>query len=1601
MTTSVYAASSIHTKSTLSRKYDVDTSAMFNMGEQFHDADASNKNSTMLQLFQAFSLDIGRFDFHYSWINEIRLFIFPFFLMFTALGLVLIKTDEMDSISRSVFNVLRYIMIFTPENTSLNIVLSVNLVILIVYITLVVFLLHLMHSYRNGSCPTTLQVYFWAVISRIIMPLFTTYISHIFSNSLYRFFTNSLTETTVSSFIISIPLLIAQFLYIFFSCSVYNATPIIRKNDVSQLWFSLSQIDWIINLVLFFQVLLQNILLLTSYPACTIIYAVLLFIIATSFAVFLIIRLPYIHPRANSIVLSSSFSGPFCALIPLICYYQPNGAGISLLALIVLIVILFFVGRYAINLRIKYVLNNFARLQETNANDEKSELDPLSAAFMQLDPTRAVDFAKLGLKGEKDFSLYLRVGFLFNQQEVINHLFIKWTTDQNIKADLVLSACQVSYALQNDVRMLNTLEQLSHKLGSAPFNSRSFVILFNHLRQELLTQLNQPLLEAVAKAKKSDHNLQSSIAEFWGAVLKQKIDTMVSIIPQISNEMIKTDILFQRLIRNYPRAPTIFREAAVFYHKSMGDHHKALEAQSMYNKTKNQNNYEDEPSSSSDSQTSTSFGDVDNDFKERMEPWAAAQDVIKHISMPSLNWLLALIIISCSTMIIIPIVILSVSLVDINEFELMIEPVRTVGDIEHALSRIPQLVRRKQLWKNNEIREWFNATGPPLGTILEFLTEDTILENIDKYTNIIKENSEQYLSLCTEDSAIYQSCINSSHPVVSGDSTKTSTVYEMLVSFEASASEIVIQGENFDWENANETSQLLFIFQNFDELYQSLTSILLVLRNELINYNNYFTQMTALWLILIWAFPLIIIVPLLIKTIYDIRKDITFQLKLFFQVPKNEISSLRWATKSKKNKPNTNAALQTFSTMERINSIAPLDGNGNKIDDMADNLATIPRRTSGLFLFFTVNLSIFLLFTACMTSVGVAVFKISMNDIIEMSNGYVKAIEVASCALASYTWTQEIFSKSPLLYDIETLKVKSQGYIKQFQEFFDDFLYGAVDNLMPAILLGEDVIGAYVISDSMELTDTFLYNPVYGVLHEVYFSMSCESQMRLLDELSRYVLSTADDAINLTFQDDFVYHYEHLLFVHLDGFLLDGRELFAQKTANLNQNKVDQLVLVFVVMFAIQLIYIFTILLSVYRKLKHHIYTPRRLIQLITPEVLLKNPTIIKWLSGLLTSSTRVYTADTSSHSKVGLSEFALKHSKCGLIITDESTKIVRINDTVCSLFKADYDSIVGTQLNDFFSKYIIDKDKSDLLKKIDHQIANMQEGVSKSNKYTVNSSLLGTNSQLIYIEITIQGFNDDDLDDFQNDGTFVSPAHSFSVTIYDQTTEHFQQALVESEKKKSEHLVSSLMPESIAKRIHDGETDISFEVQHATILFASVFGWNEVILNMSAVQVVSFLNKLFSAYDEELANFPSITKLKTIGHIYMIAGGLFTDSSVNSSQVTTEYALKMLEIVDNLSQELNIPFQITIGLNTGGPINCGILGHTRPVFDIIGDSVNVASRMNSSGLPGCIQITESTYDDIKFMNFNIRERGEIQIKGKGLRKTYLVSKPSQTSNPS
>lgn len=1574
MTNSVYAASIIHSKSTLSRKYDVDTSAIFNLGEQFHDSDPND--STLTQLLQTFSLDVGRFDFPFSWINITRFFIFPFALIYSSLGLVLLDTTDMDSISRTIYNILRYIMIFTPEGTSFNIILSVNLVFLITYFTLIVFLLSMIYRYKNSSCPTNFQIYFWIIFSRIVMPLFTMYLSHIFSHSLYNLMTNTMNNISISTFFISIPLLLAHLLYIFLSCSVYNATPIIRKNDKSQLWFSHSKFDWLLNFFQFFQVLIQNLFLLVTFPACTILYAILISVETVIVSLYLVARLPYIHPTANSIVLGCSLSGPFCSLLPVITYYQKRGAAIALVPLIVIIVIMFFLARFIINYRMKTIMLHFAKLQETTGEEDKAQLDPLSAAFMQLNPTHAVDFAKLGLKGEKDFSLYLRVGFLFNQPEVTNNLFIKWTTDQNLKADLILSACQVSYALQNDVRMLNTLEQMCHKIGSAPYNYKSFVILFNHLRQELLTQLNTPLLEAIGRAKKSDHALQSTISEFWGSVMKQRVDTMISILPRISDEMIRTELLFQRLMRNYSKAPTAYREATLFYHKSIGNHNKSMEAQSMYNKIKNQGSTKEE--SSDDSLTSTSFGDVDNDFRERMEPWIEAQSVISGLPLNSSTLLTILLVASYILMIILPIIILAISIHDIERFESMISPIQTVGDIQHAITRIPQLIRRKQLFQFNEILPWFESTGSPLGTILEFLNEEAILPSASYYLNMIDGYSNDFLDLCSSSDVIYDTCLDSSHQMITGSTNKSTTVYELLMAFQ-SASNSIVHDNDFDWMNANSSSNFMFIFENFDELYNSFSNFLHVLSEAFLDFRFYFQKMTTIFFILIWVLPIVLIMPFTIITMIYIRKDIIFTLKMFFHIPKNEISSLKWSAKSKKNKGMFGRNNQDFLAQ----ASTAFDGAFNVKKDLLENLATIPRKTSGLFLEFLVSFIIFILFTAIMTSIGIIDFNSSMMDIIDMSNGYVDAIEVYSRALASYIWIQELFSTSKILENNSTmLKIKGQKYILEFQTLFDDFLYGCKESMTPGLLLGNDVINSYVVSNSIVSSSMIDFDPIYGVLHEVYFSMSCESQMRLLDELSRFVLSPDID-LNLSFNDEFVYHYEHLIFVHLDGFLIEGRELFNYKLDSLNQNKVDELILVFIVMLVSQLIYIFTILLTAFLHLRHYIYTPRNLMQLVMPEMLLKNQSLIKWLSGNLTSTRSIFSVEINNQTKASLTDFIVQHSKCGIMVINEENKIERINKPISSLFNTQEEQILNQDLIEFLSKHLIDKDKSTTLRQFGQYIEKMKQGSSQANKFSINTTVINSNSQLVYLEIAVEVFVDDET------GQFISSHKTLYITICDRSVEHNQELLVEAEKKKSESLINSLMPEMITKQLNDGETEISFDVPKATILFATISNWDELLSKIDHSQIIILLNTIFSSYDLLLQNFETLTKIKTFGPTYMVAGGLFHDPSINSAQHIIEFGLQIFSAINGICKEIGETIKISIGVNTG-PISCGILGNIRPVFDIVGNTINLAYILTENDTPGHILISETTYEDIKFLTFSIREGTEIKYKEKHV-KTYSI----------
>jgi class 3 adenylate cyclase len=150
---------------------------------------------------------------------------------------------------------------------------------------------------------------------------------------------------------------------------------------------------------------------------------------------------------------------------------------------------------------------------------------------------------------------------------------------------------------------------------------------------------------------------------------------------------------------------------------------------------------------------------------------------------------------------------------------------------------------------------------------------------------------------------------------------------------------------------------------------------------------------------------------------------------------------------------------------------------------------------------------------------------------------------------------------------------------------------------------------------------------------------------------------------------------------------------------------------------------------------------------------------------------------------------------------------------------------------------------------------------------------------------------------------------------------------------------------------------------------------------------VVQALDELFSAFDR-LTDRHRLEKIKTIGDAYMAAGGL-PDPRPDHAEAVAELALAMREEVAGRADPSGQPLQLRIGIDTG-PVVAGVIGSHKFSYDLWGDTVNTASRMESQGVPGCIQVTERTYRRLRD-GYRFQRRGPIQVKGKGEMVTWLL----------
>ena len=311
------------------------------------------------------------------------------------------------------------------------------------------------------------------------------------------------------------------------------------------------------------------------------------------------------------------------------------------------------------------------------------------------------------------------------------------------------------------------------------------------------------------------------------------------------------------------------------------------------------------------------------------------------------------------------------------------------------------------------------------------------------------------------------------------------------------------------------------------------------------------------------------------------------------------------------------------------------------------------------------------------------------------------------------------------------------------------------------------------------------------------------------------------------------------------------------------------------------------------------------------------------------------------------------------IVCQEETSKIVTVNAAFEAMFDIKQSEIANKNIKEFFTPERFVSTES--IEKVFSQITNLVYKKSDGNK--------------VYLEWS---------------STCVSGRRIFSGR--DQTHNVMHEMLIADEKRKSDSMLASILPPMLVPRVQAGEKNISFAVKSVTVLFLDVVEFTPWCESHDAQYVMRMLNIMFKEYDAITNAHKTMTKIKCIGDCYMAAGGIFDEvnqPAIHAKEVV-DFGCQVIKKLLEIDERENETLRIRVGINTGGPIVAGVIGTEKPTFEILGPAINIAHEMEHHGVPMKVHISRPVYELIYGQSFDIKERGEIDVKG-GKMFTYIV----------
>ena len=396
-------------------------------------------------------------------------------------------------------------------------------------------------------------------------------------------------------------------------------------------------------------------------------------------------------------------------------------------------------------------------------------------------------------------------------------------------------------------------------------------------------------------------------------------------------------------------------------------------------------------------------------------------------------------------------------------------------------------------------------------------------------------------------------------------------------------------------------------------------------------------------------------------------------------------------------------------------------------------------------------------------------------------------------------------------------------------------------------------------------------------------------------------------------------------------------------------------IIVGVIMLVIALLFTLILIFEANYMQTRLIFTLKQLLH-CPPSAVIASTKIMSLLSGNYSNEVDDTTERTSSF----FAEVVNKLTDLVVVVKKEDLSVVSSNATFNKMFKIEGNELIGKEINQFFKNGSFEGNVDDIFNQPTTLI------------YTGNGE-----KQYILFQTAVAHTN-------------------YIISGRDKSMQVAHQQLISDERKKSDALLSSILPPSMVSRVQAGETEISFAVQSVSVLFLDIVSFTPWCGSHDAAYIMKTLNHIFKELDALVATHKTLTKIKCIGDCYMAAAGIF-DEVNNPTQHAREMvefgceAINTIRMVDDINNE---QLQIRVGINTGGPIVAGVLGiDSKPTFEILGPTINIAQQMEHHGVPMMVHISRPVYELIYGGSFSIKERGEVEVKN-GKMFTYLVTPP-------